>query len=303
MRKPHIFAACAVAIALSISSCANPTDEGEKQQQGSDNIVDTVEEDADIAAMVPDDIASSGRFTVSINPDVEPVKFLDADGELTGLNPDLLRAAASVMGVEAEFQTGTFDSMVPGLESKRYDVIASVGDFVERQKHIDFIDYLKTGDGIIVSAALADEIKSPTDLCGYKMGFARGTSQQANVEATAKKCEKTGQEPLEVNSYQDSSAGILSVRSGQADAYWGDLPQMRYNAVKNPDVFELVHESRDSIYGIGINKDDAELRDALRAALRKLADEGVYDELLKQWEQEGYGLPAFPMNADVSCKC
>lgn len=300
MKAISVLTACVAATVLGVSACANPTDAGEAQQQGSADIIDSVEKDDDIAATLPEDIRTSGHITVSINPDVEPVKFLDADGNIVGLNPDLLRAAGTVLGIEIDFQEGTFDSMVPGLASKRYDLIASIGDYVERQKQIDFIDYLKSGTGLLASTSVDREISSPDDLCGLAVGYTRGTSQQELVESAAKACDQAGEDPIEISPYGDTGAGILALESGEDDAYWGDLPNVRYNAEQEPDLFELVYSEQESVYGIGVNKDDTQLRDALRAALRSLAADGVYDELLKQWNQEDYGLPGFPINDDLS---
>ncbi|QOI65810.1 transporter substrate-binding domain-containing protein (plasmid) [Arthrobacter sp. TES] len=152
------------------------------------DILASVQKDDAIAAMLPDEIRQKGGFTVSINADVAPVKFIDGDGKITGLNPDLLRAAAKVLGTEAQFQEGTFDAMVPGLEAKRYDAIASVADFVERQKKIDFIDYLKNGTAIIASKTMKEDQLTPEQLCGLSVGYARGTSQQGNLEKYAAAC-------------------------------------------------------------------------------------------------------------------
>lgn len=302
MKSLSVLVACFAATIVGVSACANPTDSGKAQQQGGADIVASVQQDNDIAATLPDDVKASGRITVSINPDVEPIKFLDANGKISGLNPDLLRAAAKVLGIEAEFHEGTFDSMVPGLEAKRYNVIASVGDFVERQKKIDFIDYLKTGTGILSSTSVDRTVSSPNELCGLKVGHSRGTAQQGYLEAAAKACKAAGKAPLETRPYGDGAAGILAVKSGQDDAYWGDLPAMLYNVQQNPKTFKILYQEQKSVYGIGINKEDTELRDAVRAALLKLAQDGVYDKLLKQWAQEGYGLPEFPMNANISLK-
>lgn len=297
---PHRLAGYVAATVLGISACANPADTTQQQQQGSADIVDSVQTDDDIAAMLPEDVQSSNRITVSINPDVEPVKFLDSDGQIAGLNPDLLRAAGNVLGIDVKFQQGTFESMVPGLQSHRYDVIASIGDYVERQKQIDFIDYVKSGTGILASTNLDEDVASPKDLCGLNVGYVRGTSQQDLVESAAKACDAAGQEPIKVSGYGDGGAGILSVKSGEADAFWGDLPNLRYNVEQNPDLFEIVYTEQESVYGIGINKDDTQLRDALQAALRSLAADGVYDKLLKQWAQQDYGLSNFPINDDNS---
>lgn len=300
MKRLNVLALASVVGLLGMSACANPTDNVGAQQSGSTDILAAVQKDDSIAAMLPEEIRQKGSFTVSINADVAPVKFVDGDGKITGLNPELLRAAAKVLGIEAQFQEGTFDAMVPGLEAKRYDAIASVADFVERQTRIDFIDYLKNGTAIIASKDFKQDQVTPNQLCGMSVGYARGTSQQGNLEKFAKDCEAKGASKLEVNGYQSSGAGILSVKSGAANAYWGDLPQMSYNVKTDPGLFKIVYTEQKSVLGIGINKDNTKLRDALRAALLKLVKDGTYDGLLDKWGLKDFGIPGMNVNSKNS---
>jgi polar amino acid transport system substrate-binding protein len=299
MRRHVIAGLCFMVGIFGMSACANPDDSAASKQAaaGSEDIVAAVTKDDTIAASLPADIKKKGGFTVSINLDVEPVKFRDGSGNIAGLNPDLLRAAAKVLGTEVKFQEGTFDSLVPGLESKRFDVIASVGDYVERQKQIDFIDYLQTGTAILASESLPQNEVTTDGLCGLRIGYARGTSQQTLLEAADKKCLAAGKPAIKSNGYGDGGAGILSVQSGQADGFWGDSPAMRYNVKEHPDLYKIILEERKSVYGIGINKDNQALRDALRAALLKLVADGKYEALLKQWGQEGFGIPTMNINS------
>ena len=299
MKKVAIFALTAMVGLIGLSGCANPTDDDGGQQTGSGDIVASVQKDDTIAAMLPKEISDQGGFTASINADVAPIKFIDSDGEITGLNPELLRAAARVLGTEVKFQEGTFDAMVPGLEAKRYDAIASVADFVERQKNIDFIDYLKNGTAVLASSDLEQDELTLDQLCGLNVGYSRGTSQQGSLEKAVEDCAAKGQPALQINGYQGAGPGILSVKSGKADAFWGDLPQMLYNVKKDPGLFKIIYTEQKSVLGIGINKKDPELRDALQAALLKLVEDGTYDALLEKWALEGFGIPSMNINSDI----
>ena len=50
------------------------------------------------------------------------------------------------------------------------------------------------------------------------------------------------------------------------------------------------------LVGIPVPKEDTELRDAVQAALKKVQDEGVYDQLLKKWNLEDQSLEGAPIN-------
>src|SRR5699024_697127 len=155
--------------------------------------------------------------------------------------------AANLLGTEVQFERGTFDAMVPGLESNRFDVIASVADFEERRANIDFINYMENGTAIIASEDYETDELQQEDFCGMSIGYARNTSQQDSLESIVKDCEENGNAPLSINGYQDGAAGILSVSSGEADAFWGDLPAMEYNVSTNPESFKIIYEEKGSI--------------------------------------------------------
>jgi len=300
MRRLTTWAAlCSLTAVLGLTACSNPTEGGGQQQATSGDIVSSVQTDAAIAAMLPPQIAAKGGITASINADVAPLKFVDPSGKVSGLNPELLRAAARVLGTKIDFVQGSFEAQVPGLQSSRYDLIASIGDLVERQKDIDFIDYLQAGTAILTSKTFGQDKVTPDQLCGFSIGYGRGSVQQGYLEKAASACAAAGKPNLRVNGYQDSGAGILSVKSGQADGYWGDTAQMAYNVKNDPALFKIVYQAPVGVYGIGIRKDNAPLRDALRAALAKLVNAGTYDKLLAQWGLSDSSVPGLPLNSST----
>lgn len=286
-------------VILAATACANP-ESADERLEASTELVASASVDEDIAQMLPDDRRDAGGISVSINPDVEPVKFVDEQGEIAGMNPDLLRAAANVLDTEIHFERGTFDAMVPGLESKRFDVIGSVADFEERRDNIDFINYMQNGTAIITGADYELDELRPADFCGMSIGYARGTSQQGSLESIVSDCEEAGEEPPSINGYQDGAAGILSVSSGEADAFWGDLPAMEYNVAIDPESFKIIYTEHGSILGIGIHKDNQELTQALQAAIQQLVEDGIYEDLLDTWALENVGMPDIPLNSGGS---
>lgn len=289
-----------IGLLSTFSACANPTQSG--SEVNSNDVGPAVENVAseDIAAMVPEELRDRGSFTVAINPDIAPVKFLDDTGEVAGLNPELLEAAGVLMDLDVEFQNTTFDALVPGLEAERFDVIASIGDFEERQEKIDFINYLTTGSALIVNVDYEGDELSSEDMCGMGLSHVRGTYQQGQIEDLSAECTAAGDEAVESTGYGDANAALLSVKSGQAEGFWGDLQQLTYNEKTSPELYKVVAEDGSGPYGIGVNKDDAELRDALQTALHELVENGTYEQILDKWGQNDYGMPEMPLNTGPS---
>lgn len=69
-----------------------------------------------------------------------PVNFTDDTGHRTGWNTDMVMAALGHVGItNVDFQIGPFQTLVPGLQSSRFDLLASdVHVTPERVKVIDF---------------------------------------------------------------------------------------------------------------------------------------------------------------------
>lgn len=290
-------------LVLALGACANPTsaDAGaEEAGAGPASDATTASVNQEIADLVPEDIREKGAITVSINPDIAPIKYVDDQGKLAGLVPDLLTRAGEVMDIDVVLEKGTFDGMIPGVEAGRFEVIGSINDFKERQGTIDFIDYLQTGTAILVAADGEHDELEPEDLCGMKVGYGRGNIQQGLVEAASKDCVAAGEDAIQGTGYGDGGAPLLAIKGSQDDAYWGDAQSLLYNAKESPDLYKIAYKDVAGPYGIGLSKENSELTGALRASLLHLVEDGTYDDVLADWGQEEYALPELPLNSGPS---
>ena len=80
---------------------------------------------------------------------------------------------------------------------------------------------------------------------------------------------------------------MLQVKSGRADSGLQDYPVASYNARTSGggEDFEVVGEQiQAGPLGIGVSKDEPELRDALQQALQAIIDDGTYAELLEKYD-------------------
>jgi polar amino acid transport system substrate-binding protein len=277
MRKKLTVLSGLVAVSMSLAACSDPenasADETETYPEPP-----SVEFSQEAADLLPDGV---DEISVAVNYGIPPVKFQDEEGQTTGANPQLLDAVGQVLDIDVKFQNVTFDALIPGLESGRYDVIASIADMEERRENTDFIDFMNYGTGIMVHADSSIEELTMEQLCGLKVAYTKGTAQQSLVEDLSADCAAQGDDEIEQFAMNDANAGIMAVQSQQADAVLGDSPALSYNEQVSPETYRVVYSETTGPYGIGVRNDDPELRDAIQAALQELAARGEYQEIME----------------------
>jgi len=252
-------------------------------------LLDAVQVDDALAAQVPSDIKDAGTLVVGSNVQSAPNNFYAADGStVIGSDHDLITAVGKKLGLDVEYQNQDFGSLITSLQSGRVDVtIAAMNDTAERQQAIDFVDYLTSGITLMVQKGNPDDITGPDSLCGKAIAVVTGTSQQEFAEATSTQCESDGEEALDITVTDSDSQNQTQLRTGRIDAIVNDLPSAVYisKTAQDGQAFEVVPGDviDGAPYGIGVNKDDAELRDAIAAALDSLIDDGTYGEVLDAW--------------------
>jgi polar amino acid transport system substrate-binding protein len=233
-----------------------------------------------------DTVRERGRLLVGSDIAYAPVEFYE-EGTTTavGIDVDLCKAIAEKMGLAkgCEFRNTTFDGIIPALKAKRFDIIMSaMSDTPERQREIDFVDYFKAGTSILVRKGNPEGIRSLDDLCGKTVGIQKGTTQEEVANAQKEKCKGKGSD-LTVLTFETDPEAQQALKAGRTVADMNDFPVAAYVAQTTGD-FEVVGEQIEAgPYGIGVRKDDTDLRDAIQAALKAIIADGTYDRILAKW--------------------
>jgi len=240
---------------------------------------------APLASLLPQAIRDKGELVVGSDVAYAPVEYFDADGKtVLGLDPDLAKAMGDKLGVTFRFTNATFDGLITSLKSKRIDLIMSaMSDNKKRQAEIDFVDYFTVGTSIIVKKGNPEKIQSLDDFCGKTIALQRGTTQDDVAEAQKKKC---GAKGLKILKFDTDPEALLQVKQGRAVADMNDFPVAAHTVSQTQD-YEVVGEQIGAgPYGIGVRKEDTQLRDALQKAMQALIDDGTYAEIIKKWHVE-----------------
>jgi polar amino acid transport system substrate-binding protein len=252
----------------------------------------TASEDAAIAAEVPEDIRSEGTFTVASDATYAPDEFMASDGEtVIGLDADLAKAIAGVMGLEASIENVPFDSIIPGLAAGKYDVgMSSFTDTKARERVVDFVTYAKAGESFFVEASGGPEIRSLDDLCGHAVGAAKGTTEADHAAAQSEKCTAAGEPPVDVSVFTDQSGVNLALSSSRVEVGFADTPVATYVVHQSDGRFEVSGPSiANAPYGIAIPKDSGMARPVL-AAVKALMADGTYRKILEYWGLEAMAI-------------
>lgn len=246
-------------------------------------------QDTGLAAQLPESIRSAGVIKVGSDVAYAPVEFFDTDGTtVIGIDPDLAKAMGDKLGVKFEFINATFDGLIPAVRSKRFDIVMSaMSDTKERQAQLDFVDYFNAGTSILVKKGNPENINSLDDLCGKTIALQRGTTQEDVAKAQQAKCAAAGKGAINVLTFDKDTDALLQIKGGRAVADMNDFPVAAYNAKTSGggNDFEVVGEQIEAgPYGIGVRKEDTQLRDALQAALKAIIADGTYDKVLEKWD-------------------
>lgn len=250
-----------------------------------------------LGRQLPAPIRSARQVRVGADISYAPLEFYDAlapdilerlSGEpeppVQGVDADLAAALGRKLGVRFRFVSVRFDDLISELNAGRIDAIISGMTITpERARQVSFISYFRAGTSILVPRGNPDGIRELGDLCGKTVTVQSGTTQEQLALAQRARCPSG---LLTVRSLASGSQVMLDVKWERADAALLDFPVAAYNAKvsgKGRD-FEVVGEQIEpGAFGIGVRKQDGQLREALRAALEQAIQDRSYHQVLAKW--------------------
>ena len=245
--------------------------------------------DASVAALVPSAIKSKGTLTVAADASYAPNEFIGPDGHtVVGMDADLVKALAAVMGLKANVVNVTFDAIIPGLAAGKYDLGASsFTDTKAREKVVNFVDYFSAGESFYTKASGGTSISTIADLCGKTVAVESTTTEQTDAQTQSKKCKAAGKPAVNVIVFPNQNAANLALSSGRAQLGFADSPVAAYQVKKTNGQFKLVGPTfATAPYGLAIPKKSG-LDKAVLAALKVLIKNGSYTKILDQVGRAG----------------
>jgi polar amino acid transport system substrate-binding protein len=275
-----IVALCLVAMA----GCGSSNDNGSKTTSSTTGSAGASSGGADaaVAGKVPAKYKNKGTLVVASDASYAPIEFIGDDGKtIQGMDADLAKALASKMGLKAQVRNATFDAIIPGLASGKYELgMSAFTDTKEREQTVDFVTYFSAGTSFYVKAQGGPTVNSLADLCGQTVAVEKGTTQQTDAEGQSKKC---GAKAVKVLTFPDQNGANLALSSGRAQVGMADSPVADYLVKQSNGQFKLTGQVYGTApYGIALPKSSG-LAAPIKAALEDLMKDGQYMSILKKW--------------------
>ena len=221
-------------------------------------------------------------YKVAMEPTFPPFNTInDETKELDGFDYDFMNAIAEDQGFQLEWVNMGFDNLVASLEAGNIDNIASGMDAsADRKEQVDFsTTYYNTGLVLAVKAGNA-AITSVDDLnSNMKAGgqIATTGSELATVLYEEGRIS-------EAKIYNGLDEAIMDLLNGSIDVLINDLPVTKAYMDARPGTIEIVGETLNfESYGYAVQKGNTELLNKINAGMKKLKENGTYDEIYEKW--------------------
>ena len=249
---------------------------------------------ASVEALVPAAIKSKGTITVAADASYAPNEFIGSDGHtVIGMDADLSKALAAVMGLKLNMVNATFDTIIPGLSAGKYDMGASsFTDTLARQKVVNFVDYFLAGTSFFTKAQGGTAVTGLADLCGKSVSVESGTTEETDAQAQSVKCTKAGKAKVNVLVFPTQTDANLALYSGRAQLSMADSPVASYQVKQSNGAFKIAGQTYGTApYGLAVPEDRRPGQGG-PGGVQELVKDGTYTAILTKWGIQDGAIPA-----------
>ena len=241
----------------------------------------------DLVRRLPAEMAASKTFTLAVALGSPPDDFRNEKGEIAGWEIDIMRAATQALGLRLELRPTTFDTLIPGLQAKRFDgAVGQMGVTVVREKVLDMIGTLVGNELFAALTESPIKVDGLDDLCGLSVATTRGSREMVFAEEHQPKCAAAGKKPINALAFNDGNGAADALMSRRADLFWLGSTTVGYFVAQSKGRAKVVGSYTDRGYiGIGLPK-GSEMALPLQAAIQHLIADGTYRKIVAKWGVE-----------------
>ncbi len=213
-----------------------------------------------------------------------PFASPDASGNWVGWEVDMIHAVCKAAEMDCVVTPVAWEGIIPSLTGGQIDAImASMSITEERMKVIDFSDKYYNTPAVVVAAKGSGITPTPEGLAGKIIGAQVSTIHEAYAKAHFT--------DAELKTYQTTDEGFQDLAAGRIDASQAD--SIAIDDFMATDAGKACCEIAGAVaddpailgsgVGVGLRKGDEALKEKFNAGIKKILEDGTYDEVGKKY--------------------
>ncbi|MGA9373475.1 MAG: glutamate ABC transporter substrate-binding protein [Mycobacterium sp.] len=253
-----------------------------------------------LAAALPLTLAACGggdgdssKVTIGTKIDQPGLGLKNPDGTMSGFDVDVATYVAEQLGYtpeDIEWKESPSGQRETLIENGQVDFIAATYSITDaRKEKVSFAGpYLITGQSLLVRADNSDITGAESLANNKKLCSVTGSTPAQRI--------KDKYPGVQLQQYDTYSACVEALKTGAIDAVTTDEVILAGYAAQSPGTFKIVGDPfSEERYGIGLKKDDTELRTKINDAITKMISDGAWKEAFdKNLGPAGITAPAPP---------
>ena len=217
---------------------------------------------------------NSGKLTIATSPDFPPYENLDDNGNIVGIEIDIMQLIAQKLGLELQVDAMDFDAALLAVQQGKSDMAVSGITVTEDRKLVmNFTDSYTTAVQVIVVPEGSDVTLD--NLGDQMIGTQRGTTGSLYT------VDDYGED--HVIGYDTYTTVVQALLNDQIDCIVMDDAVAREYVAANPGLVILDTSYADEDYAFAVDKQNEALTQAVNNALKELIADGTVQKIIDQW--------------------
>lgn len=221
------------------------------------------------------------KIVVGLDDTFAPLGFRDEQGNLVGVDVELMEATGEIMGIPFELQPIDWSMKETELANKNIDMIWNGYTITEERKQkVAFSQPYLNNRQVVVTMADSD-INTLVDLADKTVAVQAESSAVDAINAKPEIAETF----KSLGEFETNDQCLMDLEAGRTDAVVADEVIIRYYvSKKGEEKYKILEEDfGKEEYGIGVRQEDTALLEALNVALDELKENGTTKEISEKW--------------------
>ena len=237
-------------------------------------------------------ILESGELRIGLSGNQPPLNMTNKNGEIIGLEVDLMKALAQSMGLTARFVVKPFADLIPAIERGEVDlVISGMTITPERNARVAFVGpYFISGKSVLTKSPTIASADNATLLNNADQRYAvlAGSTSETFVEQVLPKAASV---PA-----TDYDTAVQMVLDDEVDAMIADFPICQLSVMRHPEagLSTLMTPFTIEPLGIALPAGDPLFINLIENYLNTLENTGLLVQFKAKWFSDGSWISELP---------